>query len=85
MKRKKRTSITVETTRVLIVTTGKARLNWCRECAEEVQMLTLDEAATVARTSAVEIFRRIEGREIHSVRTPGNPLLICTESLLKQP
>ena len=83
MKRKKRTSITIETTRLLIVSTGEERLNWCQECASEVNMLTLDEAVTVARASAIEIFRKIEDREIHSVKTPGSTLFICPNSLLK--
>ena len=83
MKTKKRTSITIETTRLLIVSTDKNRLSWCPGCAAEVKMLTVNEAVAVARKGAGEIFRQIEDKELHYIQIPGSPVLICPNSLLK--
>ena len=45
-------------------------------------MLTPDEAAALARTTAREIYRRVEAGELHSAETADGRLLVCMSRLL---
>lgn len=73
----------METTRVIVVSTSSGRLNWCPKCEAEMEMLTAEEAAIVARTNCAEILQRIRDQLLHSIQTPGYPVLICPKSLLE--
>ena len=79
---KKRTLITVETDRVVFI--GAPDVSppmWCAACAAEVRMLTVDEAAAVARTSSRMIYRLVEDNQLHFTETPEGRLFICLNSL----
>lgn len=81
---KRRVEISVETTRVMVITrTKERRATWCAACGAEVQMLTIDEAAALSGASPRTIFHLLEGREIHFSELPGGPILICPNSLPK--
>jgi hypothetical protein len=54
---------------------------WCEQCAEEVVMLTPDDAATLLETTARAIFRSVEAGELHFRETVGGRLLVCHNSL----
>jgi hypothetical protein len=44
-------------------------------------MLSVDEAAAVARSSSRAIYRRVEADTLHFTETPEGRLLICLNSL----
>jgi hypothetical protein len=82
VKTKRRTEITVETDRVLVIRRrSRAAQAWCAGCARQVQMLTPDEAAVVAAVSVRTINRRVEAEKVHFAETPDGLLLICLNSL----
>jgi excisionase family DNA binding protein len=54
---------------------------WCGICQAEVKMLTVDEAASTARTNPMTIYRQAEDGELHYTETGQAVLLICSVSL----
>jgi hypothetical protein len=76
---RRRTEITVETNQVLIIRRRRSTRGWCRECAREVEIVSLDDTAAIAG---------INGPLLHeSVAQPwhfsdGEKQWVCLESLL---
>jgi hypothetical protein len=83
VEKKKIITITKETCEVFAIRLNSYRsgLTWCAQCAAEVEMLTPDEAAMLARTSVRSIFRRTELGQLHFSETPAGKLFICLHSL----
>ncbi|MFN2532923.1 MAG: hypothetical protein ABR555_16665 [Pyrinomonadaceae bacterium] len=81
--KKKRTEITVETDRMLVVSSPKKVINWCGACGAHSEMVPVDEAALIARVDSRTIFHRIEAETVHSGETAQGLLLVCLNSLLK--
>jgi hypothetical protein len=78
----KRTAITIETHRVLLVRRrGRLIRGWCEGCLAEVRMITPYEAATLADVSSRTIYRWIEEAKLHFSEEPGGSLLVCADSL----
>lgn len=63
---------------------GHSVEGWCSGCRGQATMVTPEDAATLARTSARSIYRLIELGEIHSEEAPGDLLLVCLTSLLEK-
>jgi hypothetical protein len=85
MKKTRRTKITIERERLLIVASGRRRIEgWCEACRAEVKLVGAEEAANVAGLSQRAIFRRIEAGRLHFSETPGGALLVCLNSLLQE-
>ena len=85
MKTKRRTAITIETDRVFVIRRrGGSVLAWCAECAEQVKMVTPDEAAVFSRVSSRTIYRWVEAEKLHFEETPDGVLFICLSSLQKE-
>jgi hypothetical protein len=81
---KKRTEITVETDRVLVIRRHRSVIRaWCEGCAEPVKMVTAEEAAAVAGVTARTIYYWVEAEKVHFIETPDGVLLICPSSLLR--
>jgi len=84
MKKTKTTEITVETDEFFVIKRrDRATHRRCEACGELVQMVTLAEAATIARVSELVIYDDIKARFLHSTVTPEGQVLICLNSLLK--
>jgi hypothetical protein len=82
---KRKATITVETERLLIIQRSHQPINlWCRECASEVTMLGLNEAAALAGLSHRAIFQLAESHRVHFIETAAGKALFCVESLLRQ-
>ena len=79
--RRKRTEITIETERVLVVSRSNKLITWCGGCGAHVEMLTADEAALLAGVSTRAIFRWAEAGQIHFAETPEGLLLVCPNAL----
>jgi excisionase family DNA binding protein len=78
----KRTEITIETNRVLIIRRRRGFIRgWCEGCLAEVQMFTPSEAATLASVSSRTIYRWIEEAKLHFFEEFRGSLLVCSESL----
>ena len=81
---KRRTEITIETQRLLMLSKRKLSVvAWCASCHERVRMVTADEAARMAGVSARTIYRRVEAERVHFAETPEGLLLVCTNSLFE--
>jgi hypothetical protein len=79
----KRTEITVETDRVLIVRRRRALRIWCPGCGSEVDMVGLGEGEALTGVSAQALQDRAQTGRWHLAESPNGSLLICLESLLK--
>jgi hypothetical protein len=77
----KRTEITIETERLLVVSSPRQTVDWCSGCGARVQMLPINEAALVARTTARTVFGWVEAERVHFRETDQGSLLICLDSL----
>lgn len=83
MMRKKRTEITIETDRIVLIKGRRPQARaWCMSCASQVSMVTVDEAASFAHVSSRAIYRWIEGGELHFIETADGRLVICLNSIL---
>jgi hypothetical protein len=77
---KTRTEITVETERLVVVNRHR-RTAWCSNCSRYVEMLSIDDAALLARVNSRTIFHWAEAGVVHSSETSEGLLLICPLSL----
>jgi excisionase family DNA binding protein len=80
---KKRTLITIETDRMIVIGEQRRTIRsaWCAACARQVRMVTVDEAAALARASSRTIYRWVEAEKLHFTETPDGRLFICLNSL----
>jgi hypothetical protein len=82
MGKKKRTEITIETDRVLIIKRPKGLVpGWCPKCAQQVEMVVPDQAAAITCVSTRTVYRWVEAEKIHFTENPDGLLLICLNSL----
>ena len=84
MKRRKKTEIIVERDQVLVITRLDHRApQACAECGEQSQMVSVDDAASIAGLSARAVYRMVETGQVHFSETTEGSLLVCLNSLLK--
>lgn len=79
MRQVRRTTITVETHEVWSIAREQVRVK-CTEC--DAQMITPEDAATIAGTCMRTVFRWIEAGMVHYVETTTGTVLVCVVSLL---
>jgi len=79
---KRRTEVTIETQRRLIIRAGRKKLTrgWCAGCGRNARMVTVEEAALLSGFTMRQIFRQVEEDRIHFVEAPYG-FLICLDSL----
>ena len=83
-KMKKRTEITIETSRRVIVRhSSNWRQIWCERCLTHVRMISPNEAAARLNVSSRVIYQWIEEGSIHFREEPGG-LIVCETSLPPQ-
>lgn len=79
---KRRTEITIETRRVLLVSSRKLNATgWCERCDRRVQLVTAETAARRGGVSTRTIYRRAESGQLHFTETQDGLLLVCANSL----
>lgn len=82
MRTTKRTEITIDTDRIVVLSRRKVSvMSWCRECNRRVSMVTVDEAASIAGVSSRTIYRWADTEMLHFTETSEGRLLICCESI----
>ena len=78
----KRTEITIETSRRLIVRRStRGTTGWCDQCLAQVEMITPNEAAIMLNVSSRAIYRWVEEACLHFTEDAGGTVLICAASL----
>ena len=70
----KQTTISIETTSLLILRAGNSRTAWCPACGAEVEMLEIS-------TRGISALGQLP-REVHRSEAAGGAALICLNSLL---
>jgi hypothetical protein len=82
MRVKRKTEVVVQTHQVTTVHLMRRSIRaWCGPCNAEVLMLTPDEAASLAQSTARDIYRRVEADELHSIETDEGNVRVCVNSL----
>lgn len=79
--KKRRTQIIIETERVLVTRSQPVRTGWCKECCDQVTLLTVDESAKKCQTSARKVYRMVESEILHFYEAADGCLFICARSL----
>jgi hypothetical protein len=81
MTKTRRMRITIQTERLLVINRSRSLYSLCAACGDEVRMVTIDQAAVLARVTSREIYREVEAGMIHFIETTEGSLLICVNSL----
>jgi hypothetical protein len=79
--KRKRTEITIETDRMLYISSPRKVLSWCATCGAQAEMVPVDEAAILRRVDSRTVFRWVEAEQVHFSETANGLLLICLNSL----
>ena len=81
-KREKNYLITTEKHEVTIIRGRKASVEcgFCLVCADEVDIVSFDQAAAIMSLGGVELVRQIESGAVHSLETSGG-CGVCRRSL----
>ncbi len=77
----KRTEITIETERMLFISSRRKVIGWCGGCGAQAEMVPVDEAAILQRVNSRTIFRWVEAERVHASETANGLLMICLNSL----
>ena len=81
---KKRTRITIETERVLVIGKTRSTFNaWCPMCNQFVRLLRPDEAATLTAYLGASQYP-LEIGKLHVIPTADGLMNVCLNSLLSQ-
>ena len=81
---RRKTTITVQRERLLVITPGRGRIEgWCERCRSEVLLMRVEEAAVTADITQRALFRLIEAGKLHFAETSDGAVLICLNSLLQ--
>ena len=73
----------MQTDRILTIRRGHATSAWCQECGREVGLVSLEDAAAIARTAASTLLQSSHSQQWHYCEDRDGALLICLESLVK--
>jgi hypothetical protein len=79
----KRTEITVETERILIIRQRRSVKAMCPECGYEAEMVSLGEAEALTKASGQEFSESAPAHRWHLCRTEEGTWFVCLESLWK--
>jgi hypothetical protein len=79
---KTRTEVFIETSEILIIKRKRTFFRvWCADCAREVSMLPLQEAALLSGHDVTAIYSMMENRHIHFCYLKSETPCICLRSL----
>jgi hypothetical protein len=83
MRRSRKTEITVETDRLVVVEILRRPASpSCPLRAGQAEMVTVDDAAAIARVNSRTVFRWVQEGHVHFIETTQGLLLVCLKSLL---
>jgi hypothetical protein len=78
---RKRTEITIETDRLLIIRRRRTARFWCPECRREVEMVSVAEAEALTGVTRPMLGECADALGWHFAESPDKATLICLESL----
>jgi hypothetical protein len=82
LKEKKTILITVETSETFVYRpAARRRRAWCDACATWVEMVSPEQAALIAGTSARAVFRLIASGQLHFTEEPEGTSWVCLDAL----
>lgn len=81
MPSERRTRITIETERILIVASQRATRGWCRGCGREVEFVSQEQIGHLLGTSSQQPARWSQ-KKVH-LQQAKDGLAICMKSLLR--
>ena len=81
--KRRRTKITLETRRLIVITGHNHKRVWCAGCEQEALMISVDEASSKTGKSALSIYRGLDAGQIHYSETDEGALLVCLESICR--
>ena len=74
--------VTVKTERTFVFRSqGSLRLDWCGECEAEVGMVSVEVAAREIGVSELDLYKLVEGHELHFIEDAEGRVLVCLNSL----
>ena len=79
----RKTEITIETERVLIIRRSQSRRAWCGECGREVDIVGLAEAAMLTGAGQSLLRDSAEGRGWHVSEDRNGAISVCLDSVVK--
>lgn len=72
----------VERDQILVIRRLDNRMTqWCTQCSEPAQMVSIDEAAAIVPLSARAIYQKVEMGQVHFAETKEGFLLVCLNSI----
>jgi len=82
----RRTVITVETERLLVISRNRGVSEGrCEDCGRATLWIPAPEAARAAGLSLRALCRLVEAHQLHFVETEGGALFVCSDSLAGTP
>ncbi|HEV8485005.1 MAG TPA: hypothetical protein VGV87_15795 [Blastocatellia bacterium] len=78
---KKSVKVTFETERLLVISGRRQSDLCCHVCGDEALMITVDEAAAMARINSLAVYRLLEAGTLHCAETSAGCLIVCVASL----
>jgi hypothetical protein len=76
-----RTTITVETTMLVVVRAGTARRAWCEQCGADAEMVALRDFGGVPAAGRPALERWLGGAQVHRIDRPDGDSWFCVLSL----
>ena len=83
MTTRKRTQITFETDRILIIRRRTSARAWCPQCGREVDLVGLEEAGLLTGISRDALRRGVDSQIWHFTEAADKSVFICLNSLLE--
>ncbi|HKA21609.1 MAG TPA: hypothetical protein VKN18_25255 [Blastocatellia bacterium] len=80
MKKVRRTTLTIQTERLVVMSPSRCLYGLCADCGDEVRLLTVDQASILARVNSRQIYHLVEAGELHFIDSECG-LLVCFKSL----
>ncbi len=78
----KQTTITVETSSLLILQGRISRRAWCPQCAAEEDMIAVENTRAISNLDQRALERWLTSGELHRTNAPDGSSVICLNSLL---
>jgi hypothetical protein len=80
---RRRTEITTQTDRILIIRRRSVIRAWCEECACEVEMVSLEDSGAITGTPLPGLGEGADSQAWHFCQGPDGEKLLCLESLMR--
>jgi hypothetical protein len=78
----KQTTITIETSSLLILQGRISRHAWCPQCAAEGDMIAVENTGAISNLDQRALERWLTSGELHRTNGPDGSSVICLKSLL---